>query len=262
MGRGLGIAGRAIACAVLVILGACTARKNVSISTPHLQQAVPPVPSASPPVRCSSLPVTIEDDDGTLTCVSSASGNLDGDDLPDQFALYIATSGSQVDRLVGYAQLGDRELVGSLKLDPRAIPGAQSVKVLGLGDANGDGRDEAFFTLDGGAVIDTIAIAALQGTRLVQVRAGGRPAMFFFGGSDVRGSGIECTGDGASRTLIIRSAATGDGQTFATSETEYRWSSGSASLSYRTRRSGSLAAGAPELKSFWLLRCGTLQVNA
>lgn len=248
----------------LVLLVSCTAAKNVSVTTPQAPVKPATIPPSIPPALCSGVPATIEREDGTLQCVSSASGDLDGDGAIDQFGMYVRLGpGAQVAELVGAAQMGDEREVREHVFDANEAAGGRDlVQVLGLADANGDSRDEVFLTLEGGASVRFGAIVALQGTRLIRVRSGSRPFLFGLSGSVRRGNGIECLSEKGTHKLILRSAYTDDeGETFSTTENEYRWS-GTTSLVYRTRRSGSIAGDDDTRERFWQLRCGKLTVGA
>jgi hypothetical protein len=195
-------------------------------------------------------------------CVTTAHGDLDGDGLLDTVSVFAWPIDGQRRPLAWHAETTLASGGTSVaSIGGRTPPGSYP-RVLGLFDASGDGRDEAFIKVNGGATNDVIELFGVLGGQLLPVREAGRGVLTLtVGGSIFEGDGAECTAPpGGPRRLVVASAVSSDATIFHWTETTLIWDS--AVLRFGGSRSGTIhrhGDNDPRLQRFWVLRCGPVR---
>jgi hypothetical protein len=165
-------------------------------------------------------------------CYMAVVANLDGRSSAGTFAVYSSEPAQPepLNRPVWRARI---TLSTGPPIDVALSPylaGGRSPEVIAVVDANGDGKDEVFLLIGGGASTDFVSIFGLVGRTLEPVRiVGSAPALgidsFPLGGSATHEGGLECrVGPGGVRQLVARGWGTfGAPGTVDWVETVYRW---------------------------------------
>jgi hypothetical protein len=154
-----------------------------------------------PPAQLESLP-------RRAGCVTSATGDLDGDGRPDEVVVYALLDRRHLPRTWHIRGLLSRAGEQSLPLDAKS-PSYRTV--VGAVDADGDGRDEVFVKLfdhiyhSGASPV--VTLFGVEKGRFEAVRTEeGDPLLIDVGGVSSFGRGVECDdvdGDGALELVVL-----------------------------------------------------------
>ena len=139
--------------------------------------------------------------------IPAAQGDVDGDGEPDEITY---EGGTAVVVLSGG---------GTVRASTDADIEADDPVTSGVEDLDRDGRAEVFVQVGRGASTGFLLVLRYDGTRLAPLTMNSRPRLLAFGGSATHGDGFSCTDTGR---LIVRSAASDDGQAYALSTVTYR----------------------------------------
>jgi len=153
-----------------------------------------PTTTSTPDPSCGRIAEPPE-----VTDLATATGDLDGDQQPDELSSYRDADGAWHLRV--RLQAG-----GGADL---AVPtvGDAGVQVVGGADVDGDGIDELWARTGAGASAAIVGLAQLVDCGLVRTTfAGGEPAEFAVGGTVGTAAGLECRADGARRVLTSYTA--------------------------------------------------------
>jgi hypothetical protein len=225
-------------------------------------QRASPAPSASPLVDGDPCPETETSSPvpSGRGCLSQASGDFDGDGSRDSFTVYASLDATRhpTSWHAVVTRADDRTVEQILRVgSPFSYP-----VVLGAADADGDGRDEAFVKtrthLYHSGLTHDVGMFILDGSRVVQVRADGRPLNFEVGGVSYLGHGAECRDvdfDGAPEFLLLRvDDVFGDVQKWT--ERVYKWRNRGLAFEKETRgRFAKTSYSDPLLRRFYELNC-------
>lgn len=177
--------------------------------------ATPSSPPAAPPAATEAAPAPSpcpQGEEGPVGAEEFAA-DLDGDGQADT----LGAEGAAGSRYLN-ARLSGGGTAGALIGPSAAAEGqANEPRVLGVADADGDGRDEVFLRLASGVAdpATVVRLVRLVGCELVVVRnQQGEPYTFEIGEGDHRADGVGCVDvDGDGRTeLVGLHATTNDGE--------------------------------------------------
>ncbi len=225
-----------------------------------------PSPSASPtPSFDNGAPCPVPPVGVRRACVTSAQGDLDGDGRTDTISVFAWPLDRQRYPLAWHIEADTAHGTRSTRTIGGGTPPGSYPKIIGLFDANGDGRDEAFVRVDGGATNDVVELFFVLGGRLQPVQEvgpfGSRTFSFMVGGSIFEGSGAQCTApSGQPRRLLVLGAASSDATMFHWTVDTLIWDHDVLHLA--GHRSGTIhrqGDNDPRLGRFWVLNCGSVQ---
>jgi hypothetical protein len=215
----------------------------------------PPKPADPPPIECDQLIGP-----AGQSCVAAVTADLDGDGLPDHFALFRRPAGRNV-----YARAyltGSRIL--EISFEAGGDPDALGIEL--VADADGDGGKEVFARLDQGASTTFVAVLSVtvrgrHERSLVWVTdQRGERVSLPINGSVRHGGGAECVdvdGDGRLEFLVL-SAISDDGIGYEWEEGVYRWE-GKRLISKAVRNG--VTRRESDVARFYRLTCGGMTTN-
>lgn len=234
---------------VLIALSGCPG----TTSPPIVPEEQPTRPAAAGADTCEPL----EPPPG-MRCDSAASGDMDGDGRPDTFALFVEEGGDVERGVLARAVLADGRVL-DLMLDAEVHSAtAESVEVVGLTDADGDGRDEGFAILHRGASTVFAGIFSIDDGVLSRVHTtDGEPFAIAAGGSVTHGDGGECFADGE---LVLRALSSRQAGGYRWTEETYRWVDGTLERVATDRGTFDDPADA-ELAPFYRFTCHDIEMR-
>jgi hypothetical protein len=209
---------------------------------------------ACPPTKDSRVPA----DSG---CLSSRSGDFDGDGRTDQWLIYAHPLDAAGQARAWHSRI---ILASGTVLNSRVPnPGSgTTVWIVGVTDANNDGKDDAFIRVNAGAATDTVGIFYIAGGRISRVVKGREPLAFSVGGVVLFGNGARCqdiNGDGRLE-LVLTGVSSNGGHHYHWAKRAYEWRGHA--LSPLGVRRGVIDVRGPadsgRVDPFYVLRCGTV----
>jgi hypothetical protein len=158
-----------------------------------------PTSTSTPDPSCGRI-----DEPPEVTDLATATGDLDGDQQPDELSSYRDADGAW-HLHVRLEAGGGADLV-------MPSSGDAGVQVVGGADVDGDGIDELWARTGAGASAAIVGLAQLVDCALVRTTfAGGEPAEFAVGGTVGTAAGLECRAD-ATRRMLTSYTATNTGE--------------------------------------------------
>ena len=241
-------------------LGADFEIERTTLDDPTDTEAVEPDAEAGEP--CTPVRIGAP---GAAGCVSSFTGDFDGDGLADKFSVfaYLDPKGFPID--------------WNIRLDLRGKPGATFALIpadgftypeaVGATDADGDGDDEMFVNVADhvyhGGTTSVLALYRMLPGALVRVDGpGGKPLDIAVGGVSNFGEGLECRdldGDGTPELQLLRIDSASSARS-RWSVQVYRWTD-EGSLELVEKKRGTLRRRGftdPRVLRFYELHCGRL----
>jgi hypothetical protein len=158
--------------------------------------------------------------------VSVASGNFDGKGTDETIDLYTVPGQSPAEQPYWIrAYLANQQI---LTVDLRTLdPDILDARILGVADANGDGRDEVFLVLRHGASTEFVSIVGVAGQNLklasVVKGAGAGSHVFPLNGSVTHFDTLDCQGTSPNKTLVATHWSSSDGKTYNWQSTTFSW---------------------------------------
>jgi hypothetical protein len=188
-------------------------------------------------------------------CLTSSSGDFDGDRSSDQWLVYAHPLDAKRNAVAWHMLV----ILSSGATISRGIPdpgtGTQ-VWSVGAAAATGDGRDELFARIGGGAATDLVSIYYVRAGTISRVAERGKgPVVLTVGGTVRNVSGARCDLAGKSSTLIVTSASSENRKQWHTVRRVNRWRGHELALQTVQRATvGSLAG------RYSRLQCGSLSL--
>jgi hypothetical protein len=196
-------------------------------------------------------------------CSTFLKADLLGDGTPQNLVFYVAGTATRRSLAEALWTVELRAAAGTWKT---TFPGgitAGGIALLGVADANGDGRPDAFLNIGHGASTTWVGLLTFDGRQLAAVVL---DPMLLIGGSVRHQDAIECRSANGRMELVHRQISNYTANTqWDVVELVYAWSGSALSLASVERsdfRVSANFAGPPSGSYYGGIRCGALRLPA